>query len=274
MFKKNRTIKSDSNLLLEKANTSLKDRNGIVVFENSDDIFNIFLKKDADTSYEDGEGDKSKKNSDQGKRELKRDRHGVPFLDGVRSISKIFSDFGEAEKYRAVKQNNGKNSYYNSIDIYKSQEIEEDFIKETTIADESLEDDGNFLELVEESLKGKNRDTMMREKSDRPLPEPVPLKKRLKRYPLPQDEMDLHGHTAKEAESRTENYLRNCWRNGLFTVQIIVGRGIHSPYGAVLPDVVEDVLIRLKREGILLWFEWDRRTKSQSGSAIVYLKHF
>jgi len=259
MLKKNKNIKTDPKILR-------KNRNGIVVFENNEDLCNLFTPKkydakkardydhlsdcngnkgaeifdlDMETATEIYDSDYSALNEDQNtgiqkssleKRELKKNRHGLPFLDGGGSLLKMLTDAASAK------------------------------------------DEKNFSELIETHLKGKNRDTMLREKSDRSRSEPVPLKKRLKRYPPPQDEMDLHGYTAKEAESRTESYLRNCWRNGLFTVQIIVGRGIHSPYGAVLPDVIEDLLTRLKKDGVLLWFEWDRRTKSQSGAAIAYLK--
>ncbi|MBF0203286.1 MAG: Smr/MutS family protein [Desulfamplus sp.] len=275
MVKKNKNTETDSKL-------PRKNRNGIVVFDNNEDFFTLFTKPVSDSviSFDsqknfdptisfDPQNANSKKNSDSQNSDsqnsdsqnsdsqnsdsqkffdfnknqeqtnnikntlpLRRDKHGLPFLDGTRSISKMF--------------------------------IEADSKKE----------DENFAELIETVLKGKDKDAMMREKSDRAAPEPVPLKKRLKCYPPPQDEMDLHGYTAKEAETKAESYIRNCWRNGFFTVQIIVGKGIHSPYGAVLPDVVEDLLTRLKREGVLLWFEWDKRTKSQSGAVIAYLKQF
>ncbi|MBF0201816.1 MAG: Smr/MutS family protein, partial [Desulfamplus sp.] len=107
-----------------------------------------------------------------------------------------------------------------------------------------------------------------------PPPSPLPLKNRLKRYPSPEEELDLHGFTAAQAAARTESWVRQLWRGGFFTLRIIVGRGIHSQFGPVLPDVVEDILIRLKREGTVLWFEWDRKRKHQSGSVIIYLKQF
>ncbi|MBF0413878.1 MAG: Smr/MutS family protein [Desulfamplus sp.] len=235
-----------------------KDRNGIEVFENRKDIYDIFMEK---ASATEALLEERKENPEPKSVKVKVDKHGMPFLNGTGSLSKIFSDGAESEKYLSIKHCN-------------SQEIYTDLAQDTSLSGENAEQDENFLELIENALKGKDRDSMMRAKSDRPLPEAVPLKKRLKRYPPPEDEIDLHGYNAKEAESKTEIYLRNCWRNGLFTVQIIVGRGIHSPYGAVLPDVVEDLMTRLKREGVLLWFEWDRRTKSQSGAVIAYLKQF
>ncbi|MBF0234222.1 MAG: Smr/MutS family protein [Desulfamplus sp.] len=250
--------------------TSRKNKNGIVVFENDADIFRLFTEKKTceaergDTSetepylktdepiqcpkddiYLQKEHCYLEKNEGQRSNGLKysppkRDRNGLPILDGNGSLVKVFI---EADKAALI-------------------------LKESGLTKEDVD----FSELVATTLKGKNRDAIMREKSDTPLPKPVPLKKRLKRYPLPQDEIDLHGYTAKEAQSRTESYLRSCWKNGLFTVQIIVGRGIHSPHGAVLPDIVEDLVTRLKREGAILWFEWNKRKKSQSGALIVYLK--
>jgi len=30
--------------------------------------------------------------------------------------------------------------------------------------------------------------------------------------------------------------------------------------------------LKLKKEGVVLWFEWDKKFKSRSGAVIVYLK--
>ncbi len=244
------------NCWIQKESVMAKNRNGIEVLESYKDIYDMFMEK---ASADEELLEKTKVPPELQSIKVKLDKHGMPFLDGAGNLSTIFSDCTKSEKYRAVKKDGG---------------VEIELEDESSLSENSSKQDENFLELIEDALKGKDRDSMMREKSDRPLPEPVPLKKRLKRYPPPEDEIDLHGFTAKEAESKTELYLRNCWRNGLFTVQIIVGRGIHSPYGAVLPDVIEDLLTRLKREGVLLWFEWDRRTKSQSGAVIAYIKQF
>ena len=100
------------------------------------------------------------------------------------------------------------------------------------------------------------------------------LKKRLKRYPPPEKQLDLHGLTGAEADVQAETYLRHSWRNGFFTLRLVVGRGLHSEAGAVLPHVVEDLLVRLKRDGVVLWFEWDRKQKFRSGAVIVYLNQF
>ncbi len=115
---------------------------------------------------------------------------------------------------------------------------------------------------------------IMRAKKDRQKSKPISLKARLKRYPPPQKTLDLHGETASIAEIKTESYIKKCRREGIFTLQIVVGKGLHSQWGPVLPDIIEDLLIKLKKDGIVLWFRWDRKKKSQSGALIVYIKHF
>lgn len=105
-------------------------------------------------------------------------------------------------------------------------------------------------------------------------PKPVPLKKRLKRYPPIQKTLDLHGCTAVQAQVKTRSFLLTGKQQGLFTVRIIVGKGRHSQMGPVLPDVIEDLVIALKKSGQVLWFEWEKKTKARSGALVVYLKQF
>jgi DNA-nicking Smr family endonuclease len=98
------------------------------------------------------------------------------------------------------------------------------------------------------------------------------LKERLQRYPRPQGQLDLHGATAIKAQERTDAYVRTAHADGLFTLRIIVGKGLHSESGAVLPDVVEDRLIQLKRDGLVLAYRWEKGVKRKSGAVIVYLE--
>jgi len=213
------------------------NRNGIPVFKNDQDLERLFahmVPEDLSVNGEDGSGDTAGKATP---RPVIRDRHGLPFLDKDQHLSDVFR----------VSENEDKTP---------PQEVE------------------IFSELLESSLKGKNQDALLREKRDREPPAPVPLKKRLKRYPPPEKQLDLHGLTAAEADAQAENYLRHSWRNGFFTLRLVVGKGLHSEAGAVLPHVVEDLLVRLKRDGVVLWFEWDRKQKSRSGAVIVYLNQF
>lgn len=100
---------------------------------------------------------------------------------------------------------------------------------------------------------------------------PLTVSERIKTYPAPQAELDLHGNTAPEAEKRTETFIENARRKKIRTVRIIVGKGLHSEEKAVLPDVVEKKITRLKRKNWLLGFEWEKKDKRKSGALIVYL---
>ncbi len=213
------------------------NRNGIPVFGKDQDLNQIFSQLTLEDHDTDGVDGFPKKALTENQKRVIKDRHGLPFLDKELHLSDMFK------------------------------------VPEAAVEDDNA-DNENFSELLESSLKGKNQDTLLREKRDRDPPRPVPLKKRLKRYPPPQNQLDLHGLTAMEAQSRTETYLRHSWRNGFFTLRVVVGRGLHSEFGAVLPHVVEDLLVRLKRDGVVLWFEWDRKIKSHSGSLVVYLNQF
>jgi DNA-nicking Smr family endonuclease len=102
-------------------------------------------------------------------------------------------------------------------------------------------------------------------------PRRLTLKERLRRYPAPQAQLDLHGATALEARQRTEVFMRSARTDGLFTVRVIVGKGLHSEGGAVLPDVIEELLLALKRTGTVLTYRWEKDIKRKSGAVIVYL---
>ena len=63
-------------------------------------------------------------------------------------------------------------------------------------------------------------------------------------------------------------------KEGYFTLRIIVGKGLHSEDGPVLPHVIEDLLKELKKDNIVLSYQWEGGKKSKSGAAIVHLKQF
>ncbi len=83
--------------------------------------------------------------------------------------------------------------------------------------------------------------------------------------------MDLHGCTSVDVGARVENRIVSLRREGVRTLRIIVGKGLHSPGRAVLPDLVEKKLAELKRKGSVLTFHWEKRGKLKSGALIVYL---
>ncbi len=95
---------------------------------------------------------------------------------------------------------------------------------------------------------------------------------REKRLPSPEEQLDLHGFTASEAEIRAESFLVTARGKGLEAVRIITGKGLHSEGKAVLPDVVEQVVRAMKTSGPVEDYVWEKGEKSKSGAVIVYLK--
>lgn len=94
---------------------------------------------------------------------------------------------------------------------------------------------------------------------------------RLKGYPPPQAEFDCHGLTAVEAEKKLHRFIAQAGRTSLRTLRVITGKGLHSPGGPVLRDMVESELRLLKKNGAIVAFRWEKKEKERSGSVIVYL---
>ena len=97
------------------------------------------------------------------------------------------------------------------------------------------------------------------------------LESGIRKSPPPQEQLDLHGCTAAEAEIKTENFLARALRNHLKTVLVITGKGIHSPDGSVLKDVIENRLKSMKSDGSILAYLWEKKTRENSGALLVYL---
>ncbi len=93
----------------------------------------------------------------------------------------------------------------------------------------------------------------------------------IKNSPPPQDRIDLHGCTGSEAETKTENFLARARRNHLKTVMVITGKGLHSPEGSVLKDVIETRLKIMKNDGLILAYLWEKKNRERSGALLVYL---
>jgi DNA-nicking Smr family endonuclease len=125
----------------------------------------------------------------------------------------------------------------------------------------------DFKTLLEESFKKKKSDPAKKSS-------PMPLKKRLKRYPSVEIQLDLHGFNAIGALVKAKSFISSCKQQGYFTLRIIVGKGLHSDLGPVLPDIIEDLLKQMKNQDQIIFYEWDKKKKSQSGAVIVYLKQF
>lgn len=137
---------------------------------------------------------------------------------------------------------------------------------------ESKEED--FGRLFEETHKDNLQQLLIKEKKETAhdsKSRPLTVSERIKTYPAPQAELDLHGNTALEAEKRTEAFIRNACQKKIRTLRIIVGKGLHSQGKAILRDVVEKKIIRLKQKKWLLGFNWEKKDKKKSGALVVYL---
>ena len=192
---------------------------------------------------------------------VKKNKNKIRILDSNQDLNDLFSDKPKKNKADKNKAGNTENqfSYHESVPEPEP---------EPEISDKE------FAELMDISLKGKSMDRMMQEKKERGAPQKVPLSKRLKRYPPPESKLDLHGFTSAGATAKANSHIRTAYRNGLFTLKIIVGKGTHSDFGAVLPGVIEDLLVKLKNDSIVLHFVWEKKKKGKSGAIIVYLNQF
>lgn len=130
---------------------------------------------------------------------------------------------------------------------------------------------GELGEVFRQTLDHDARGLMKKKTGGGSAARPLPLKERLRRYPMPQAQLDLHGDTALRARQRTDTFIRTARADGLFTLRVIVGRGLHSEGDAVLPDVIEELLLDLKREDLVLAYRWERKVKRKSGAVIIYL---
>lgn len=65
--------------------------------------------------------------------------------------------------------------------------------------------------------------------------------------------LDLHGMTGDEARRRTEQWLRDRQAEGVRTVVVVTGRGLHSLGIPVVRNEVEDLLARLKGTLVAAW---------------------
>lgn len=96
--------------------------------------------------------------------------------------------------------------------------------------------------------------------------------KKAKKQIFPQAELDLHGLTGPQAESRAESFISSARQRGIFFVRIITGRGLHSNGPPVLPGVIEEKMTELKQVGIIQRYEWERKITTQTGSMLVWLR--
>ena len=130
----------------------------------------------------------------------------------------------------------------------------------------------DFARLLAEYQEDRRHQALLEEKKQAATKtRPLTMKERIKSYPAPQVELDLHGDRGTEAEKRTEVFIRDAREKRIRTLRLIVGKGLHSQGKAVLPDIVEKKIIQLRKEKCILHFEWEKKDKLKSGALIVYL---
>ena len=133
------------------------------------------------------------------------------------------------------------------------------------------EESPSFSEELDNNLAEQDLDKIVKEKSAS-LDGPQTKKNRLKEFPLPQDQLDLHGLTGQEAEKKTIDFIRIANTLRQRCIRVITGKGLHSDGPAVLPDVIETRLKELRSAGLIFDFRWDKKEKHKSGSVVIYLK--
>jgi len=186
----------------------------------------------------DGEKD-LKENQEKSKRHVeskkKLNKHGLPFLD--------------------------------DYETWMNEKLDSDNLSRVAEQDAAEpEPEEAFSTLLEASLKNHRPSCK--------APKPMPLKRRLKRYPPPEATLDLHGFTAIGAQVKARSFISSAHTQGFFTLRIIVGKGLHSEDGPVLPHVVEDLIKEMKKDNIVLSYKWEGVKKTKFGAVLVYLKRF
>lgn len=115
----------------------------------------------------------------------------------------------------------------------------------------------------ESQIQNAEMEVIINQESDRKLSQEK--RKSVKDYPKVQREIDLHGHTVPEALRAMEWFIEGAIRQRVRTVKIITGRGSHSKnLKAVLPQMTEDYLVKLRRQNVILDFK-----KEKTGGAFV-----
>lgn len=93
---------------------------------------------------------------------------------------------------------------------------------------------------------------------------PRSTKVQRRQFPI-QDEIDLHGKTAAEAQGALDLFLRESRKQKLKKIRIIHGRGIHSGGDAVLKPLVQTWASSLK--GV----KWEVCSPEEGGSGAIWL---
>lgn len=261
----------------------LKNKNGIRRINSEKELFEAFnVDDDIDIDPHREEpvaSQEHKLQSVKDKRPSKKtllDKNGFPILDKTDDFSTLMKQYEDSENSIEELVEENENEAVPNVSLktrHGIQILEKDTDYSAVFQDDDSSED--FGDMIAESLGEKSTSVLLREKRDavRPVKQ-ITEKQRLKRYPLPQGQIDLHGYSAIKADLNVEAYLRNAYRNGTYTVRVIVGKGLHSKDGPVLPDIVEKRLAQLKKDKIVFAYEWEKKKKSKSGSITVFLYNY
>ena len=205
----------------------------------------------------------------------RRDRNGILVLGQEKDLFSLMEEESHREGDRVVASAPPRRSQASEM---PQREVQKDRHGLPILGHGQMpasEESDDFAALLASSLSEKSAEVLLSEKVDKVGGgRPITLKERLKRYPAAQGQLDLHGFTAAKADQTAEHYVRRAFSVGTYTLRLIVGKGLHSEHGAVLPDTISDRLTTLKQEGIVLSWAWEKGTKSKSGSILVYLNNY
>ncbi|MGM0656879.1 MAG: Smr/MutS family protein [Thermodesulfobacteriota bacterium] len=220
-----------------------------------------------------------KKNTRKNKQKLKR-KNGLPklasdndfldafLMDGQEAVKEKLEDLKKPVEPRSNLNKHGL-PFLDDYETWMNKNTDSQTLSADKTAEQASaasESEMAFSTLLDASLK-QNR-------PPRHAPKPMPLKRRLKRYPPPEADLDLHGFTAIGAQIKARTFISSAHVQGFFTLRIIVGKGLHSEDGPVLPHVVEDLLKEMKNDNLVLSYKWEGGKRSKFGALLVYLKRF
>jgi hypothetical protein len=153
-------------------------KNDLPVLDSDADLFSAFMAPSLTCSAD-------KKKSQKGLAIPKLNKHGLPVIEE-----------------------------FESQFLSNDQDLESTFLHNESEGSAALKEPGepeepeeNFALLLEASLKQKT--TPVKKKHT-----PMPIKRRLKRYPSPEAELDLHGFTALGAQLKTKAFISTCTHQG------------------------------------------------------------
>lgn len=209
------------------------------------------------------------------KKNIKTDKNKIPVINNEKDLEKLFNDPDYIKKGKKkvkpaplnpqIKNKISKKELKNKNGIRvikKTSDINDFFLSSEPrplSVKHPADNERAFLNAKKEGLKKTKH---------------LSLEKRLERYPKPELTLDLHGFTSVQAKLKVENFILSSFSKGYFTLKIITGKGNHSEFGAVLPEITEDIVNEMIFEKKILAYKWENNKKETSGSIIIYLNTF